>query len=60
MTSDTMRYVKQMLGDAAHSDYGKSLGQEAFRELVRRVIPHLYDWVNDRFHEVWSWFRQNF
>lgn len=60
MTNDAWRAVRHHAGEFAQSKTGQTIGQEALKVFLQRTLPHLYDWINDRFHEIWDWFRRTF
>jgi hypothetical protein len=60
MANDTWRAIQQAITNAMQSRYGRAVGEEALRGIIREAIPHLYGWADQHFHEVWNWFRQTF
>jgi hypothetical protein len=60
MTSDAMRAVQHRAREFAHSKTGQTIGQEALKSFLHFALPHLWVWVNNHFHEIWSWFHRAF
>jgi hypothetical protein len=60
MTNDAWRAVQHHAREFAQSETGRTIGREALRSFLQRVLPHLWDWIDNRFHDIWSWFRQTF
>lgn len=57
---DLLRAVKQAAGNFAHSNAGRSIGEESLKIGLQRVLPHLADYIENRIRDIWTWFRQNF
>jgi hypothetical protein len=60
MTDDRLRAMQLRARDFAQSNTGKKIGEEALRTFLQRVFPAMWDFIDDRFHEIWAWYRRTF
>lgn len=60
MTSDAWRAVQHRAKEFAQSETGKTIAQEALRSFLRLALPHLWPFIDNRFNEIWNWFRRTF
>lgn len=56
---DLLRAVKNSVSNFAQSNAGRVIGMEALRAGLQQLLPHLTQYIDNRIHDIYRWYRGN-